>query len=92
MMSHHHEQLSQIAQKLLSEGKVKYFLGNIRGADGFSAKPICARTPEDAQALVWDPSCVNNMASYLHEDKKRTLKRGEEPDTRPIGIFVKGCD
>ena len=86
------DELRKIASTLLIDGKVKYFLGNVRGADGFAAKPICARTPEEANELIWDPSCVNNMASYLHEDKKRIIPRGQEPDTRPIGIFVKGCD
>jgi len=84
--------VAEIATALLRDGKIKYFLGNIRGKNGIAAMPIQARTAAEAEKLIWDPSCVNNMASYLHEDRKRILKRGEEPDTRPIGLVVKGCD
>ncbi len=84
--------VAAIASALLKEGKVKYFLGSVRGADGFAAMPILARTAGEADTIIWDPSCTTNMATYLHEDRKRIIPRGQEPDARPIGLMVKGCD
>ena len=49
------------------------------------------REPEDVSRLTWDPSCVHNLVRFLVDEKKRK-GRQKEPDTRPVGIVVKGCD
>lgn len=82
----------EVARRWLSEGAVRYVLGYERGSDGFIARPFAASAPEDAERLVWDPGCVGNLACYLIDEWRRAPKRGEEPDTRPVGIVVKGCD
>lgn len=87
-----HERIRDSARTSLHDGTVKYFLGFERGSDAFKARPLFARKPEDADRLIWDPICVNNMVTYLIDEWKRVPKRGEKPDTRPIGIMVKGCD
>jgi len=87
-----HEHIRNIARSSLSEGKIKYFMGFERGSDAFKAKPLFTGKPEDADRLIWDPSCVNNIVTYLIDEWKRIPKRGEEPDTRPVGLMVKGCD
>jgi len=86
------EQIRDIVKKSLSEDRIKYFLGFERGSDAFKARPLFVNKPEDADRLRWDPSCVNNMVTYLIDEWKRVPKRGEKPDTRPIGVMVKGCD
>jgi ferredoxin len=79
-------------KQLLAEGKVKYFIGYEKGSDILHCTPCFVRKEKDAGKLVWNPFCVNNLTGFLVEDQKRELKKGEEPDTRPIGILLKGCD
>ncbi len=86
------ETIRDIAKKLLSDGTVKYFIGFERGSDCFAAKPLFAREPEDVDRLVWGLTCVGNTVTYLIDEWKKVPKRGEVPDTRPVGIVVKGCD
>jgi ferredoxin len=86
------ERIREKAKKLLSQGMIKYFIGYERGSDGFSARPVIIRTPEDADRLIWSPTCVSNLAVYLVDEMKKKPKKGEELDTRPVGIVAKPCD
>ena len=86
------ERIRELVKTSLTDGTIKYFLGFERGSDAFKARPLFVRKPEDASRVIWDPICVNNMVTYLIDEWKKVLKRGEEPDTRPVGIMVKGCD
>jgi ferredoxin len=56
-----------------------------------AAEPVVISRPEDAESLVWDPSCVHNLALYLVEDRKRLARKQESAD-KPIAIVAKGCD
>lgn len=79
------------ARDLLATGRVRTLVGYRRGSRGPSAEPAFLTRPEEADELVWDPSCVHNLARYLVDDRRRMRARGERPD-RPIGIVAKGCD
>ena len=79
------------ARSLLEEGTVQAVLGYQKDPDGLMSLPFFARKPEDAEKLVWDPSCVHNLGLYLVNEKKARRKL-REPDTRPIAIIAKGCD
>ncbi|MCK5158311.1 MAG: 4Fe-4S dicluster domain-containing protein, partial [Candidatus Heimdallarchaeota archaeon] len=46
----------------------------------------------DADKFVFNPTCVNNLAVYPMLEDKPPLRRDEEPDTRKIGLVLKGCD
>ena len=76
---------------LLAGGQVRAVIGYRRGSRGWAAEPVVITRPEEAEDLVWDPSCVHNLVLYLVADRKR---RGAAPGTadRPIGILAKGCD
>lgn len=91
-MSEIEDRIREIAKELLEKGKVKHFIGYAKGSDGFKAKPIIIHNPEDVDKLIWSPTCVNNLAVYLVDEMKKKPKRGEEPDTRPVGIVAKACD
>ena len=41
--------------------------------------------------LIWNPGCVHNLVRFL-VDEKRRKSREKNPDKRPVGVFVKGCD
>jgi formate dehydrogenase (coenzyme F420) beta subunit len=76
---------------LLASGQVRSVIGYRRGTRGWPAEPVVVTRPEEAEDLVWDPSCVHNLALYLVQDRKRRTALHASPD-KPIGILAKGCD
>jgi len=85
------EDLKEEARKLLREGKIKYLIGYGTGGNGWQAIPVFIKTPEDVEKLVWDPTCVHNLARFLVDEKRRKARQ-KQPDKRPVGVVVKGCD
>jgi ferredoxin len=85
------EALKKDAKRVLEEGKIKYLIGYGKNSSGLMAVPVFLKNPEDVERLVWDPTCVQNLARFLVDEKKRKEKE-KEPDNRPVGIIVKGCD
>ncbi len=85
------EELREEARRLLRDGKVKYIIGYGTGRDGWRAVPIFIRQPEEADRLIWNPTCVHNLSRFLADEKRRQA-REKKPDRRPVGIVVKGCD
>jgi formate dehydrogenase (coenzyme F420) beta subunit len=85
------EDLKEEARKLLREGKVKYVIGYGAGTNGWPAAPIFISQPEDVDKLVWNPTCVHNLVRFLVDEKRRKARQ-KQPDKRPVGIIVKGCD
>lgn len=85
------DDLKTEARRLLEGGKVKYIMGYERAADSWKAGPVFLKKPEDADRLVWDPTCFHNLARFLVDEKRRKAK-AKQPDERPVGIVVKGCD
>lgn len=81
----------QEAERILAEGLVKYVIGYGAGPDGLMSIPVFINKAEDARKLMWGPSCVYNLTLFLVDEKKRK-GREKNPDTRPVGIVVKGCD
>ncbi|BBF92806.1 4Fe-4S dicluster domain-containing protein [Blastochloris tepida] len=79
------------ARDLLQSGKVRAVLGYRRGTAGLLAEPAFMTTAEETAALVLDPTCVENLALYLVNEKKR-MKHARQSDRRPLGIVAKGCD
>jgi len=70
------------AKELLESGQVGTVIGYEAGSAPFKCAPLYARTPEDAERLVWNPTCVNNLAVYLPQ----AVKQG------PVAVVVKPCD
>jgi formate dehydrogenase subunit beta len=85
------EDLKKEAKKILEEGKVKYIIGYERSINGSMPVPAFIKNPEDVEKLIWDPTCVYNLTRFLVDEKRRKA-REKKPDTRPVGIVVKGCD
>jgi ferredoxin len=85
------EDLKAEAAKLLREGRVKYIIGYGAGTNGWPAAPLFVTRPEDVDKLVWDPTCVHNLVRFLVDEKRRKARQ-KQPDKRPVGIVVKGCD
>jgi ferredoxin len=62
------------------EKRVDAVIGFRKGTVPFMNEPFLARTPEQADQLVWDGNCAINLANYL---PKRTGS---------VAIAAKGCD
>jgi ferredoxin len=75
-------ELIQKARELLETGQVKLVIGYEAGSVPFKSTPLFADTPEEAERLVWNPTCVNNLAVYLPQ----AVSRGK------VAVVVKPCD
>ncbi|NPV53171.1 MAG: 4Fe-4S binding protein [Firmicutes bacterium] len=74
------EDIRRIARKLLSDGAVDVFIGYGQGTLPSRVTPVFVTRPEDADALIWDARCENDLAVYLPGIEGRA------------GVVVKGCD
>lgn len=85
------EDLKEEARKLLRDGKIKYLIGYSTGNNGWQAIPVFIHNADDVEKLVWNPTCVHNLVRFLVDEKRRKA-RSKQPDPRPVGVIVKGCD
>ncbi|MEW5900810.1 MAG: 4Fe-4S dicluster domain-containing protein [Acidobacteriota bacterium] len=85
------DDLKEEARRLLREGTVKYIIGYGAGTNGWLACPVFVKKAEDVDRLVWNPTCVHNLTRFLVDEKRRKA-REKQPDRRPVGLVVKGCD
>ena len=82
------EKLRAHAKELLEKGKVGCVLGYRKGTAGMgAAEPAFITRAEDVDSLVWDPTCVHNLAGQVKKARKDKASAG-----KPIGIVAKGCD
>jgi len=88
------EKLRAAVKTLLDKHEVAFVIGYQRGSVRGRSKPCFVRTPEQADQLIWDQTCSNNLTVYLPPLFRRPrLRPGQEPPPLPrVGIVVKGCD
>ena len=75
------EKIREKAKELLANKEVDLVIGFGEGSLPLRATPLFVRTPEEADRLVWNSFCDNNLATYIHK-----LSRFK------LGIVAKGCD
>jgi ferredoxin len=75
------EEIRAKAADLLRSGEVKCFIGYERASDGLTARPFFAYSADEADRLIFDGTCVHNLARYLPD------MRGKR-----VGILAKPCD
>ena len=68
------------ARQLLTDGKVDVVIGYEKGSLPLKATPCFVRSPQDADKLIWDETCENNLAAFV---AKTAGKKA---------IIAKGCD
>jgi ferredoxin len=85
------DQLKQEIKNLLNAKKVGLVIGYQRAAGTVTAAPALFRQADDADQMIWDAGCVQNLTRYLI-DIKRDKKPLITSKDYPIGIIVKGCD
>ncbi len=76
------KQIQQKAKELLESGDVTMVIGWGAGSAPFKTTPVFVEKPEDAQKLVWNPACTNNLAVYLPQVAKKAK----------VAIVAKPCD
>ncbi len=81
-MSDIEARIREEAKKVLESGEVSVVIGWGAGSVVFKTTPVFVEKPEDADALVWNPACVNNLAVYLPKMAK----------DKKVGIVAKPCD
>jgi formate dehydrogenase subunit beta len=77
-------ELQELAHKLLSEGAVNVVIGYEAGPRG--VRPAFITAAEQAEKLVFDMRCVQNLATYLNPRRKQITQLGK------AAVVVKGCD
>lgn len=85
------EDLTDVVKRLLAEGKVRSVIAYETSLSGGKARPVFLKKTEDAARLTWDPTCVHNLVRFVVDEKRRQAGR-KNPDPRPVGVVVKGCD
>ncbi len=85
------QDIRDTARDLLAKGEVRAVIGWRAGSRGMAAEPCVVTKPEEADSLVWDPTCYHNLALQLVNDRK-DLVHSKKTATAPIGIVAKGCD
>ena len=78
------ESLREAAARALEKEDVGVVIGYGRGVGTELATPIFVRRPEDADQLIFDHTCMGNLAVYLPKEEVRALGR--------TGLVAKGCD
>lgn len=81
-MSDIQDKIQEEARKALESGDVAVVIGWGAGSVPFKTTPVFISKPDDADRLVWNPACVNNLAVYLPKLAK----------DRKVGIVAKPCD
>lgn len=80
--------LREKARDLLAKSQVKLVLGYGPRYLGAGVRPVVVRRPEDAEGLVWNDRCVENLSAYLvREPALSAIRSGGR-----VGIVAKGCD
>lgn len=81
-MSDIENKIREEVRRILESGEVGLVIGWGAGSVPFKTTPVFIEKPEDADKLVWNPACVNNLAVYLPKLAK----------DRKVGIVAKPCD
>ncbi len=85
------QDIRDTARELLAKGDVRAVIGYRRGSRGMLAEPAFITSPEQADELVWDPTCFHNLSLYLVHDRK-FLAHIRKNSEAPVAIVAKGCD
>lgn len=88
--------LREVVRKLLAEKKADVIIGYEEGTLPLVATPCFITVPEEAEKLVFNSFCVQNLAKFVtdvlyhHRDSQRRLKT-EEKTKKVVGIVARGC-
>ena len=81
------QELRKRVRELFQQQKVDLVIGWESGSLPLTSTPVFIESEKDAERLIFDQTCRNNLSVYLTKDKKKLKKKYQK-----IGIIVKGCD
>jgi ferredoxin len=73
--------LRERVHELLATDEIDMFIGYEAGSDALHITPCFIQQEDQADSLVWNVLCINNLSTYLKRYRNQKL-----------GILVKGCD
>lgn len=77
------DEIRAAAKKLLRDKSVDCVIGYEKGTIPLASTPVIVRNEQDADKLIFDMTCSNNLGLMLLRESKKGQK---------IGIIAKGCD
>ncbi|MBA4310679.1 MAG: Fe-S oxidoreductase [Chlorobiaceae bacterium] len=77
--------ISEIAKKLLDENRVSAVVGYSIGSLPNKTKTVIVKSSQQAEKLIFNNLCVNNLAIYLTKSFRLTTQK-------PVAVVMKGCD
>ena len=90
------KKLREEAKRLLEEKRVDALVGYETGTLPLTATPCFITNPEDAEKLVWNAFCTQNLAKYVHDliSQHRESQKRVKPEDRKkkvFGVVARGC-
>jgi ferredoxin len=90
------KQLREEAKKLLEGKQVDLIVGYEAGTLPLTATPCFITQPEEADRLVWNAFCTQNLAKYVHDviSQHRNNQKRVKPEDRKkkiVGVVARGC-
>lgn len=90
------KKIREEAKKLLADKKVDVVIGYERGTLPLTATPCFITDDNDADKLVYDATCVQNLAKYAHDiiSSHRESQKKVKPEDRKkkvVGVVARGC-
>ncbi len=83
------DKIRQKARELLQSGTVECVIGFERATDGKTARPAFLYAPDEVDRLVYDQTCVHNLAKYLLNRKDKVAAIVAKPcDSRTINLLI----
>jgi formate dehydrogenase (coenzyme F420) beta subunit len=76
------ERYRTTVKELLANGSIKMAIGYRPGSTPERRRPLFIRTPEEADQLVLDSTCMTNLSGYL-------VTEGLLSDEKQVGIFLR---
>jgi formate dehydrogenase subunit beta len=90
------KKLREEAKRLLAEKKVDVVVGYEGGTLPLTATPCFITAPEEAERLVWNPLCMQNLAKFVHDllSQHHEAQKRVKPEARrkkAVGVVARGC-
>jgi ferredoxin len=76
--------LREKARELLESGAVQTIIGYGKGSNGRS-RALFVQSPQEAEKLIWDASCQQNLATYLFKPEIR--QKGKAAIVAPLPVM-----
>ncbi|MCF8054598.1 MAG: 4Fe-4S dicluster domain-containing protein [Deltaproteobacteria bacterium] len=88
--------LRKTAKELLEGKKVDVVVGYTQGSVPLTMSPVFITNPDDAERLVFNALCSQNLAKYVHDviSQNRAAQKRLKPEERKkkvVGVVARGC-